>query len=345
MSNRSRSRRAESDSSGSDQNSVSDTEVSDAPPDGHSSGSEAEGAENVALASYYDQLDRVDDKEVTLTLHKRTIKLFFEKILGKGELDRDGRELLRDKYYMSPDQYKRLAAPDLLSTKLHLVKSLDFSGLSGMLGTLHGKQRDVSKVLLFIFEKLVENTAEFEAFEQTAILDLKDDVAEEYTVHNLSHYKTGDAVVPDYIKETPDFSQANFDGLLSEARALRERHTDLYGQYKKALTLFVKSDSVALLGKETFLKVRDWVWDVLTLAGQADVQLTKTRETKYEDFLQPGFKVEMKNRSKDPEKRREKFSSNQLFSGQLDKEVNEHSKDNKKVVFLFMELFSIMSPF
>ena len=176
-------------------------------------------------------------------------------------------------------------------------------------------------------------------------LDLKGDVAEEYTVHNLSHYKTGDAVVPDYIKETPEFSQANFDGLLSEARALRERHTDLYGQYKKALTLFVKSDSVALLGKETFLKVRDWVWDVLTLAGQADVQLTKTRETKYEDFLQPGFKVEMKNRSKDPEKRREKFSSNQLFSGQLDKEVNEHSKDNKKVVFLFMELFSIMSPF
>jgi hypothetical protein len=87
------------------------------------------------------------------------------------------------------------------------------------------------------------------------------------------------------------------------------------------------------------------VWDVLTFAGQVDVQLTKTRETKYEDFLQPGFKVEMKNRSKDPEKRREKFSSNQLFSGQLDKEVNEHSKDNKKVVFLFMELFSIMSPF
>ena len=97
MSNRSRG--AESDSSGSDQNSVSDTEVSDAPPDGHSSGSEAEGAENVALASYYDQLDRVDDKEVTLTLHKRTIKLFFEKILGKGELDRDGRDLLRDRYY------------------------------------------------------------------------------------------------------------------------------------------------------------------------------------------------------------------------------------------------------
>ena len=121
MSHRSHSR-AESDSSGSDQNTASDTEVSDAPPDGHSSGSEEEGADNSALASNYSQLDRVDDKEVTLTLHKRTIKLFFDKILGKGELDRDGRELLRDRYYMSPDQYKKLAAPDLLSTKLHLVK-------------------------------------------------------------------------------------------------------------------------------------------------------------------------------------------------------------------------------
>ena len=70
-------------------------------------------------------------------------------------------------------------------------KSLDFSGLSGMLGTLHGKQRDVSKVLLFIFEKLVENTAEFEAFDQTAILNEKGEVAEEYAVHSLSHYKTG----------------------------------------------------------------------------------------------------------------------------------------------------------
>ena len=126
-------------SSESEQDSVSDSEVSETAVANHSSESEAE-EDNVNLAAYYGKLDRVDDKEVTLSLHKRTIKLFFEKILGKGELDRDGRELLRDRYYMSPEQYKKLSAPDLLSTKLHLVKSLDFSGLSGMLGNLHSKQ-------------------------------------------------------------------------------------------------------------------------------------------------------------------------------------------------------------
>ena len=63
---------------------------------------------------------------------------------------------------------------------------------------------------------------------------------------------------------------------------------------------------------------------------------------KYEDFLQPGFKVEMKNRSKDPDKRREKFSSNQLFSGRLDKDVAEHSKDNNKVKNLSL-VFSFLS--
>ena len=322
-------------SSESEQDSVSDSEVSETAVANHSSESEAE-EDNVNLAAYYGKLDRVDDKEVTLSLHKRTIKLFFEKILGKGELDRDGRELLRDRYYMSPEQYKKLSAPDLLSTKLHLVKSLDFSGLSGMLGNLHSKQRDVSKVLLHVFETLVELAKEFEEFEKTEVLNDKGDIAEEFKVHGLAHYKTGDAVVPDYVDQTPEFTQENFDGLLAEARALRNRHGDVYGLYKKVLTMFVKSDGKALLGKETYMRTRDWVWDILQLAGQADVQLTKTRETKYEDFLQPGFKVEMKNRSKDPVKRREKFSSNQLFSGRLDKDVAEHSKDNKKVNILYL---------
>ena len=334
MSRHGRDHRDSSASSQSDQDSVSDSEVSETAAAGRNSESEAGGDDNVVLASYYDKLDRVDDKEVTLSMHKRTIKLFFEKILGKGELDRDGRELLRDRYYMSPEQYKKLAAPDLLSTKLHLVKSLDFSGLSGMLGTLHSKQRDVSKVLLHVFETLVELAKEFETFEKTDVLNEKGDVAEEFKVHNLSHYKTGEAVVPEYVSETPEFTKENFDGLLTEARALRDRHDDLYSLYKRALTMFVKSDGLALLGKETYIKTRDWVWDILQLAGQADVHLTKTRETKYEDFLQPGFRVEMKNRSKDPDKRREKFSSNQLFSGRLDKDVAEHSKDNKKVNYL-----------
>ena len=83
----------------------------------------------------------------------------------------------------------------------------------------------------------------------------------------------------------------------------------------------MKCDGVARLAQETHTKANDWVWDLLQLAGQADLFLTKIRKSKYEDFLQPGFKAQMKNRFQDCEKRREKFFSNQFFSRDLDKEV------------------------
>ena len=140
-----RNRDSTSDSSGrdsddgsgggdTDNGSVVAKQYRDSSGDSDVEDNEGVGAE---LAMYYGKLDRVDDKEVTLKLNKETLSLFFSKILGKGELDREGRELLRDKYFMAPDQYKKLAPPDLLNTKLHLVKSLDFSGLSGMLAGLH----------------------------------------------------------------------------------------------------------------------------------------------------------------------------------------------------------------
>ena len=102
---------------------------------------------------------------------------------------------------------------------------------------------------------------------------------------------------------------------------------------KKVLTKLVKADGISRLAKESHIKIKDWSWDLLQLIGQADVFLTKVRETKYEDFLQPGFKVEMENRSRDADNRREKFPSNKLFTKDLDKEVLEHSKDNLKVRF------------
>ena len=64
---------------------------------------------------------------------------------------------------------------------------------------------------------------------------------------------------------------------------------------------------------------------------------SETREQKYEEFLMPAFKDEIKARLKNPENRREKFSSNSLFAkaGQLDKTVKELSKNDTKVCFSF----------
>ena len=338
---RGRNRESTSDSSGpgedsddgsgggdTDNGSVVAKQYRDSSGDSDVEDNEGVGAE---LAMYYGKLDRVDDKEVTLKLNKETLSLFFSKILGKGELDREGRELLRDKYFMAPDQYKKLAPPDLLNTKLHLVKSLDFSGLSGMLAGLHTKTRDVSKVLLYMFENLVGLSKEFESFVGTDIINDNGEVAEEFSVNDISHYGVTESTVDEHEKQAPTFSKENFEALLKETKALRSRHEDFYSMYKKVLTLLVKADGVARLAKESHIKTKEWSWDLLQLIGQADVFLTKTRETKYEDFLQPGFRAEMKNRSRDADKRREKFSNNKLFSKDLDREVLEHSKDNRKV--------------
>ena len=41
---------------------------------------------------------REDNKEVTLTLHKRSIKLYFDGIIATGELDKDARKALSERY-------------------------------------------------------------------------------------------------------------------------------------------------------------------------------------------------------------------------------------------------------
>ena len=47
------------------------------------------------------------------------------------------------------------------------------------------------------------------------------------------HYMNKNALVPNYIDETLEYSEENFDGLLSEARALKNRHMDVYNICKK----------------------------------------------------------------------------------------------------------------
>ena len=68
-----------------------DTSADQADQVDESSDDDDGGSKNGAeLASYYGKFGRVDEKEVTLKLNKETLALFFRKIPGKGEFDRDG---------------------------------------------------------------------------------------------------------------------------------------------------------------------------------------------------------------------------------------------------------------
>ena len=73
-------------------------------------------------------------------------------IVGDGKLDHDGREELRNKYFLSEKQFQKLAQPDMVGTKLHMLEGFYFSGLSDRLLNIHRSQRNCGKILLRLFE-------------------------------------------------------------------------------------------------------------------------------------------------------------------------------------------------
>ena len=78
---------------------------------------------------------------------------------------------------------------------------------------------------------------------------------------------------------------------------------------------------------------------------------SEARESRYEEFLLPVFKDEVKSRSRNPEKRKEKFESNSLFDSKarLDKTVKDLAKTDNKVwcfvcifILVLLDFFSLV---
>ena len=63
---------------------------------------------------------------------------------------------MREKYYLSREQYTKMEAPTLKGTKLNMaIKGLDFGALSKTLLSLHQQARDVAKLGLREHETLL----------------------------------------------------------------------------------------------------------------------------------------------------------------------------------------------
>ena len=65
------------------------------------------------LKDFFSKVERIDQKSITLSLSKRPERLYFSTVLGRGKFDRDGREKIRDKYYLAPKQFAKY---EMLST-------------------------------------------------------------------------------------------------------------------------------------------------------------------------------------------------------------------------------------
>ena len=136
-----------SSSSSSSSSSSEEGELSDASLDGSGeapSDSEEEGKKSGPpedpLEDFFSTQKRVDAKEPTLTLLPSTVKYYFSTVLKNGELTKEGREELRDKYYLEPGQFEKFRPPRLDDTKLFGLGDKEFKdSRAGRLISLHSR--------------------------------------------------------------------------------------------------------------------------------------------------------------------------------------------------------------
>ena len=111
---------------------------------GTHSGSEEDrqaGGDDVGpLENFFSAQKRVDAKETKLTLRPSSLKYYFSTVLKNGELSKEGREELQEKYYLDPAQYEKLRPPRLDDTKLFKLGDKEFiASRAGRLISLHDK--------------------------------------------------------------------------------------------------------------------------------------------------------------------------------------------------------------
>ena len=145
---RGRSRKSPTTSSSSSSSSE-DEERSNASDDGGSVGTQSDSEEEEQAAGdggvdpledFFSAQKRVDTKETKLTLRPSSLKYYFSTVLKNGELTKEGREELQEKYYLDPTQYEKLRPPRLDDTKLFKLGDKEFiASRAGRLISLHDK--------------------------------------------------------------------------------------------------------------------------------------------------------------------------------------------------------------
>ena len=68
-------------------------------------------------------------------------------MLGGGAWTSKNQKSMREKYYLSREQYSKMEAPTLKGTELNMaIKCIDFCNLSKNILSLHQQARDVDKL-------------------------------------------------------------------------------------------------------------------------------------------------------------------------------------------------------
>ena len=105
-----------------DRESSSSSDTSSSPSEGSSDDQGGEDQQDEVVASdktletFYAEQPRVDSRTPTLQLAKSSIDFYFGTVLKEGEMSKEGKKIMTEKYFLEPEAFKRVQPPELKDT-------------------------------------------------------------------------------------------------------------------------------------------------------------------------------------------------------------------------------------
>ena len=238
--------------------------------------------------------------------------------MGDGHLLKEGADKLRDKYFLEPRKYNRLAPPTLFDTKLFSIQNMEFKGLSEKLlnihryvfvsiysvynGCLYRDHRNVVKVVLKLWETIASSDKAMAEYTGVSTHYDNPDLGPlpEYTLPPARSFRLTEhevfrsdvANVVTAVAEGED--QTDLHNFAKELVGRRAQVNHLEKLVKDLLGDKLKDFQVASLGQKLHNGYKEMVLDILTLLGQEDLNIKETRESKLQTYLTRGFTSALK---------------------------------------------------
>ena len=268
---------------------------------------------------------RLDDRPITMVLNDSILDLFFDTLIGAGEFDKQAREDMRAKYYLSEKQFEKLAAPTLEKTKIHAIHGAE--RLNETLLHLHSSHRTAMKFQLRTYETLGSVSRAFTDFvpgvgvQQDGLVNSK---------HALPSYADTESSVTDADIET--FMEGKTTkALAKEAWVNRLLVKEQKVVHDRTVKDLLATEKVAEAGNKLHETLSELQWDGLQVSGQHDLSIKRARENAYKGQLTASFEATLRNIIKDKKTKREKDEKDAMLHPDLDKVAKEESKTDTKM--------------
>ena len=235
-----------------------------------------------ALDDLLKETKRADTREVTLRINNALVKIFKKRLVGEGLWDKETREEMRVKYYLSPEQYESLEPPSLKGTRLDM-QGLEFGGLASSTKRLHRSARDVTKlalreheIILAYKDKLADWGPEGSDRQAARVLDAKGSLVEEFLVPSVSDYTADEEDIAGWLKDDGD-PRERARSLAISVIQHRRCLAQLAHVYAKVATMYMTARGAAMAGAELQDALGGLRWDTLQFHGQHDLAIAEMR--------------------------------------------------------------------